>query len=280
MFQELRKLWGDSADPGKIIEELREYTSAYRAIAVGDSLDRYDPMVRMAVRHLVRMRPPAAIYPFVMKLLRQSEAGHITGDSAASILNVVEAFLVRRALAGVEPTGLLALFRNLWNNIRDSPTAETTAAAIQRRTTIDWPDDLRLKEQIRERAVYGSVIAKYVLLEYDRSSKADFPGIEPWIEHILPQHQNAEWRTAFTPEQHRRLVNTWANLLPLSSSMNVQLSQQGYEAKRILYQQDSAFSSARRLAEEYGSWTVDDIARRADQLAAWAANRWPKPLIA
>ncbi|MHA1735866.1 MAG: hypothetical protein ACTSV8_05790, partial [Candidatus Thorarchaeota archaeon] len=80
-----------------------------------------------------------------------------------------ESFLVRRALCGIEPTGLLTLFRNMWGALGGEPTGQGIAQAIGSSRTIEWPDDGRLEELIVERRLYGSAIAPFAILEYDRS---------------------------------------------------------------------------------------------------------------
>jgi hypothetical protein len=248
------------------------------AVYNGTVPTEYSSEVREAILRLVRLRRPASVFPFVMRLLRTYEQEQLSSTTTAAVLDVLEAFLVRRALVGVEPTGLLGLFRFLWNNVNGEPTPEAVSNVILRRQTVEWPNDVRLREQIRDRALYGTSIASYILLEYDRSLNADFPhGVTPWIEHVAPQKLTSAWRETFNSDRHKAFVDTWANLVPLSSEMNAQLQQQIYAEKKAIYRQRSAFSSARRLADDYDTWTPEDVLRRAEILAEWAIARWPRP---
>jgi hypothetical protein len=229
MFKELVELWGRTKEPEEIINDLTIYVPSFMAIAKGEVAERTEKGVRDAIVRLVRMGRPSAVYPFVMRLLREHEQLAVDAQTTVEILSMIEAFLVRRALAGIEPTGLLGLFRLLWSNATPGGrqiTPNAVADVILRRLTIEWPDDHRLKEQVAVRPLYQSAIVQYVLLEYERSLGADFPdGTIAWIEHIAPQRLTPEWQKDFPPAIPRQLLDTWANLIPLSSGMNQELSQ-------------------------------------------------------
>lgn len=281
MFKELRKLWGESADAASIISQLDEYTEPFLAISGGVIPPGYSPKIAAAVDRLVRMRRPAAVFPFVMRLLKAYSDGVLEESHAVDVLGLIEAFLVRRALCGLEPTGLLGLFRFLWNNVNGAPTYKNVSEVIFKRLTVEWPDDERLGAQIISRPLYGSSMANYVILEYERSRDGDFPeGVPLWIEHVLPQKMTEGWKTLFSPEAHKGLVDTWANLVPLSSEMNRELSQGAYDLKREAFRKGSAFVSAREFGEAYDSWSPDKLSERAKELVTWAKARWPRPIPA
>ena len=79
----------------------------------------------------------------------------------------------------------------------------------------------------------------------------------------------------FTREQHARMKNLLANLLPLSEEMNRSLSNKPYSAKQPTYHDDSGFKAARRFAEEHADWTPSGLEARSRELAEWAVERWP-----
>lgn len=277
MFRELRKLWGDTSDAVRIISMLDEYTDSFLAISSGRIPQEYDRNVASAVLRLVQMKRPASVYPFAMRLLRSYSSGDVCADEVVRIFDVIESFLVRRALCGLEPTGLLGLFRFLWNNVGGKPTAANVTEVIKKRLTLEWPDDERFSRQILNRPLYGTAVANYVLIEYDKSLGGDFPvGLNLWVEHVLPQKLSKDWTDDFTPENHKRLVDTWANLIPLSSQMNLELSQKGYSIKREEIKSRSAYASARQFADSFESWTPADLEARANRLIQWAITRWPQ----
>ena len=275
MFREMREMWSEFGDATEVISKLDEYTNAYLAIEKGEFDGRYTSPIRDSLKRLVEMKRPAAIFPFVMRMLRELELGHVVPVDVAGALNVIESFLVRRALCGIEPTGLLGLFRTMWSVLNGPPDASHVAEVIKRRLTVEWPEDSRLQEQILKRPLYASSVSLHVLREYERSLGADVPE-SGWIEHILPQKSTDTWRLHFTNDQHKEVVHTWGNLLLLTEVLNGDVAQKAYPEKRTSYSKDSMFPGARRLASDYDQWTPETLRDRAMRLAAWAIARWPR----
>lgn len=278
MFKELRKLWDSGLGPSEIIGRLDSYVGPFLAASQAQDIFPYNKVIQEALKRLNELRRPAAVYPFIMRLLKEHEKGLVGADEVTGILSSLESFLVRRALCGLEPTGLLGLFRNLWNNMEGNITASKFGEVVLRRRTLEWPSNERLAEQIAVRPLYGSSVAKFALYEYERSFDADFPtGVSMWIEHVCPRTLSEAWQKVFTQADHKALVDTWGNLIPLSSDMNGQLGQNEYVEKRATYIANSAFKSARVLGERNSEWRADEIRSRNIEIANWAVKRWPRP---
>jgi len=210
-----------------------------------------------------------------MQLSNASRDKHVTVNDGEGVLNIVESFLVRRAICGHEPTGLHAVFKKLWNDCNGQPTALTVKAAIQKHKTVVCPHDDDFKKAICTRPLYGSAITPFFILEYDLSLKGDKSETIPWTEHVLPVTFSPDWEIDFTLEQHALLKDTLPNLLPLTSEMNIGLSNKGYKHKRQAFQNDSKFKSTREFANNYDSWKPSDLDKRAKILAGWGVIRWP-----
>jgi hypothetical protein len=187
---------------------------------------------------------------------------------------------VRRAIVGIEPTGLLAMFRTAWTTMDGKPSWEAFEDALKRRGTIEWPDDERVKASVLSRKIYKVGIRNYLLTEYDRSLGADVPTDKPWIEHVLPQSMTSDWeqdssgQLVFSKEQHERLVDTWGNLVCLSDSMNMEVAQSTYTIKRKFFAESSMYGSARALAKDYETWTPETIVERSAAIGDWVVQRW------
>ena len=138
-------------------------------------------------------------------------------------MELVEVFLVRRALCGIEPTGLHAVFKKLWEDCAGNVTVEKAKSAIKSHTTVTWPGDDFVKERVQTRKLYGTTICKYFILEYDLSLGGDQPKDVPHVEHVMPQSRK-QWADIVSSEEHKRYLHTAANLLPLSKKMNETVS--------------------------------------------------------
>jgi hypothetical protein len=162
----------------------------------------------------------------------------------------------------------------MWQDAGSDPVA--LVREIDRRATVRFPSDAEFREDVRSRAVYRMRLLPYVLAVYEASLPGDPvpPGLVPTIDHVMPQHPDATWEVA--RDDHSRLVDTWANLIPLSGPGNAAKSNLGWPAVRDRLRVESAWKTARHLAETNESWNVGDIEARAERLATFALKEWPR----
>ena len=274
LFSALRSRWAQEADAAAIIAHMREYVAPLRAVSSGTPTPAMPPEVQLRVRRYERLRIPSAVYPFLMKLIHEAENGGADWADVGPITDVVESFLVRRALCGYEPTGLHAVFKALWHDVAENLSTTSVEAEIRKRKTVQWPDDAQLRQCIAQRPLYGSAVANYVILEYDRSLGGDVPSDKPEIEHVLPQKHARDWTHDFTQKQHDDLRHVWANLVPLSSPMNKEVQVAAYSIKRQKFAADSMYKTPRHLAQTFDAWTPATIEQRSQELATFACDRW------
>lgn len=275
LFRELRLIWTDM-DPDNIVEHMKPYHAPFMAIDQGDQiLD--DGEINLRVDRLKRLRRPTTAYPFLMTVLLAYDRESVDANTVVDILELVESFLVRRAILGFEPTGLHALFKGLWQEIEKDVSIPAVTAAIRRRGTIQWPNDEDVKKAVRTRNLANARICPYLLAEYDLQLPGDDPPSVPTKEHVLPnsREEGSRWSETFTEEEHRSLKDTWANLIPLSAPLNESLQRGPYSEKRKRYATESMFATPRYVAETWSDWTPAEIEERAVVLGEWAVQRWP-----
>lgn len=277
LFRGLRKIWGKNDDPKVIIDGLLEYVPTFLALTTGHCPASYSRKVVDRISRLIAANMPSSTHPFLVRLLKEYELGTCEDVQVVETLKVLESFLVRRAIVGIEPTGLLVFFRTAWTVMEGKPNGANFAEALRKRSTIEWPDDERVKKAVTSRRIYKSTIRNFLLAEYDRSLGGDVPANIPWVEHVLPQKLNEVWAKAgFTKDSHEELVDTWGNLVPLSREMNIDASQSEFSKKRKLFSEGSMYKSARELADQHQQWTPAEIRARSVRIGAWAVDHWPR----
>lgn len=274
VYGTLRDAWSHIKDPREIVEELAVFQDAFIDLSTGKNTQAHGKALAQLFKNLFDLGMPSSIYPFLMQLSRSVKDGVLAESCAAEALEVIESFLVRRAVCGHEPTGLHAVFKRLWGDCQEKPARDNTMEAIRRHKTVVWPDSTAFASAIESRPLYGAVITPYVLREYDRSLGGDQPGAPYWIEHVLPEKPSKEWFKDFREDQHRQYKDCLANLILLSKKMNIDVSNKVYSSKRSAYADDSMFKSARHFAQSYATWTPDDVVRRARALVEWSIGRW------
>ena len=274
VYNYLRDSWKDFEDPEEIISELRRYQDSFLDLMTGSNRQNLPRKSAEAVRNYFEFRFPSSSLPFLMRLTQGMASNEIDQKLGCNILAAIESFLVRRAICGIEPTGLHSVFRRLWVDVQDDLTVEKIYQEISDRGTVTWPGEEFVRRSVLERPLFGSSISKYVIREYDRSLGGDVPSDIPWIEHVLPQKPSRHWDDKFSSDEKKSLTNTWANLIPLSSQMNINVSNNAYSVKRAKFSKDSMFKSARNFAERFEDWDAKLLSQRADKLADWALRRW------
>lgn len=274
VYGTLREQWKAITDPQTIIEALGRFQDAFIDIACGTNRMGHSKPVANRFKSLWRSQSPSSIYPFLMPLSKAVQEKVLSDLVGQEVLETIESFLVRRAVCGLEPTGLHAVFKRLWLDCEGKPTRERTKREITKYKTIAWPKDDDFKEAIRQRPLYGVGVTRYLLMEYDVSLGGDTPQDIPWIEHILPETPAKQWYKFFSKEQHHDQKDLLANLIPLSQKMNTSVSNKQYSEKRERYRKDSMFKSARTFADKIADWTPERLEKRAVELADWAVKRW------
>jgi hypothetical protein len=268
----LKARWKD-AEPTQVIDELKVYQDAFLDFIKGSNLCAHPKDLALRFQRLNQMGAPSSILPFVMQLSRACQEQQISNKAAIEILEVLDSFLTRRALCGHEPTGLHAVFKRLWDDSAENRTAAGVSAAISRHKTVAWPTAEDVRSSVLNRPLYRTSIDSYVILEYDLAQGGDQSGVVPWIEHVLPVTPGGGW-PQFSTHEHAKMKDLFANLIPLTSDMNVSVSNSPYAAKRKRYEEDSLYKSARQFATQYSDWTPQLLEERGEKLAQWVIQRW------
>ena len=275
-FNFLKEQWKDTKSPETIVSQLKEYQLPFVDLMTGGNRTGWPKKVHAALRRLHAAGLPSSTLPYVMQLGAAVTNGTATDGRALELATALEAFLVRRALCGIEPTGLHSIFRRLWSDLNPDPSGAKFKSEILGRKTITWPTDEQVREAVMTRPLYGSAILPFVVREYDVHLGGDVPEDAPWMEHILPQKMNNDWQAVFTADLHEKLVDTWGNLIPLSAKMDMSVQNKSYQHKREVFKKDAMFKSAREVSTEFEDWTQDSIVARGKILADWAVTRWPE----
>jgi hypothetical protein len=266
---------GPTAKVQTMVKDLRRHQSSYNAIHSG-RLEGLDDPIREQVRRLVALDRPSVTYPYILQLLTAAAEGTVSDNAAADCLAVIESFLVRRALVGQEPTGLHAVFKKLWGAAEAKP--EEVRIHLETATVV-FPDDDFVAQQIRESNLYARKICRYVIEEYERSFTTGdvletFPAIT--IDHVAPQALSGEWAEIFPEDDGSRLLlNTWGNLVPLSSEANSTKGSSSWASAKAKLEHETVFSTTKHLYAEHAAWGPAEVQARGERLAEWALERWP-----
>lgn len=277
LFGQLRSGWATSSSPQDIIEDLDRYRPTFLAVDAGRSAADLPHAVNDHLHRLHRVGRPSSIYVFVFQVVEAFKADSLNEASVCSILEALESFLFRRAVMGIEPTGLHAVFKGLWSEIEAAPgnvprDGQLVRQLVSRKPTILWPTDTQFKTAIQQNDLYHRKVRVYALKEREIAVEGESPADTFCVEHVAPQTPTDAWREVI-PDGYDQLIQTWGNLIPLTDEMNPAVGQKPFKKKREEFK-NSIFATAREVAQKYEEWTADVIHQRNDEIASWAISRW------
>ena len=281
-FISLAKRWaqsyGDSASPADqvhaIMDDLQEHVGIYLHLREGVSIDTTSGEYAVALAAVSRMRVPSVVFPYFFSLHSSVGAGQTPSSDAARIVNLIETFLFRRAVVGLEPTGLHAVFKNLWQQAGSD--VESVRKNLESKT-IKFPSDEEFRNAVETAPLYARRIRNYAMLELERSfTRGDvlqtFP--EMTADHVLPQKPSADWHEKFTSAEMEKWRDTWANLVPLSAKANSEKGNRSWADTKAWLGNETVFATTKHLLDGHEDWTAIELQRRAQQLSSWALKRW------
>ena len=150
-----------------------------------------------------------------------------------------------------------------------------------RNTRVGVPRDEEVREGIRARKAYGGGATRSAFAVLCELMEAEHREEAPardhlTIEHVMPQKLTDEWKQALgddAEEIHGRHRDRLANLTLSGNVTNAVMGANTFAAKRDVYGK-SSIGMTRSLAKE-SMWGEEALARRADELARRALDRWP-----
>ncbi|MFN7984945.1 MAG: DUF262 domain-containing protein [Vicinamibacterales bacterium] len=114
LFSQLRSHWQALQTPSAIIADMQRLVGPFLTLEGGISDLDAAPEVQIRLDRIYRLGRPSSIFAFLIRLSSAVKEGEVSPQVAASAIDVLESFLFRRAICGIEPTGLHAVFKGLW----------------------------------------------------------------------------------------------------------------------------------------------------------------------
>lgn len=219
-------------------------------------------------------------YPLLMRLFVGEVCGTITREELCNSLDVLNAFLIRRAVCNLKNNALDSLTTQLLKDWDEKRPATFLRDTLSKQTgNLRWPKDKEFVESFIEDPQYGRKSTQWVLWQLEESH-GHKEGLNPkniQTEHILPQTQSTDWIQSLSEadkEHIERWIDTYGNLT--LTGYNPELSNRGFTAKREIYAK-SHFEINKTIASE-SSWSIASIRRRGEALAQMALKVWSGPL--
>jgi uncharacterized protein with ParB-like and HNH nuclease domain len=230
--------------------------------------------------NVLKMLGVTVFYPLLMRLFLSHEEGTIDRAELHAALDVLDAYLIRRAVCNLKNNALDSLTTQLLKEWNETNPAMFLRESLSSQTgNLRWPNDHEFTESFIKDDQYRRKSTNWVLWRLE-DSHGHKEGLNPkniQIEHILPQTPSSDWITDLSDEDKQsypRWVDTYGNLT--LTGYNGELGNKGFAAKREIYAK-SHFEINKTVALAT-SWNVSSIKSRGEALAKMALDVWPGPV--
>lgn len=300
LFTEYRH-WRQTENPFSSVEEelrtLSEQGQDFRRILAPAEKDVLYRLSKFLEAFDVR-----TAYPLLLAFMQV-----VDDDELASVSDILESYLLRRASCDLETKNYNKVFLGLTRSLRrDGLTANNLRTKLLELAgeTSFWPDDTKMAEYWLHEPLYGPLNNPKLVYLLSRlndtfmsaKSEALKIGGKLTVEHIMPQSwvknwllpdgtKGVEfWELASLPDddpkaeqvrRRNRIVQTIGNLTILTDSLNPSVSNKAWDDKRPELMKHSLLPINQSLANKTG-WSEADIRERGQDLLTRALKIWTR----
>lgn len=236
-----------------------------------------DPDIAERLDRIRRLKVTVA-YPFLLRVFEAYDSGLLKKEQVVETLDLLESFVVRRAVCNVPTNQLRRMFPPVFD--ATGGPGPTFVDGLRRQLGgTRCPEDAEFEKELTTQALYATseknARLRLMLERLERSFGHREPAdlSKATIEHVLPQTLTPEWRAELGDDAGiwETLVHTLGNLT--LSAYNAELSNQPYSVKR------NALVGSHLDLNQYfqgvETWNANAIRVRAATLAARALQIWP-----
>ena len=273
----------DVAEAGieQLVSEIRKFATFYCRMALSKESNKQLAEAFQDIREL-RVQP---IYPFLLRVYEDYEAGAITADQFEEVVRLAESYVFRRVVCAIPTNSLTRTFAGLHRSIEVGEYLESTKAAMMllpgyRR----FPRDEEFLKDLRTRDLYNNSRKSYWFRRVENHGRKERVSIDEYsIEHIMPQNEKVseQWQAELGPDWkriHETKLHVVGNLT--LTAYNSEYSDRAFVAKRDM---DNGFASSplnlNKGLGQVSTWNEDAIDKRTGELAQTATHVWKQPSI-
>ena len=284
IYEGFKSFWNSSqSSHEERLQEINRYCRYYYTIYNGECEDE---QVEKVLREFRRneSRIPA---PFLMEMFRMYDDEIIDSRTLCSQIRLIDTYLTRRALCGMDNGSLSRYFPQLLRSVMKSwkkkkrNIHEITKVFLinyNRGKSMAMPTDSQLRNRLREVNAYSIMCIRPVLERIEHhGATAEVDTSELNIEHIMPQHPNDWWKRnsgAADDEEYTFYANLIGNLTLCAEYDNIRMGNQDFKFKKSVLSKTLHIRMNTELLKRE-TWTVQDILNRCDRLAREIIEIYP-----
>ena len=271
------KSWWNASDASKE-DKLRDIAANcryYDAIYNGPYEDAEVEAALQDFRY-TDSRTPA---PFLLGMFDLKEKGTIRGADLAKVIRLVDTYLTRRALLGLDVSMMGRYFPHLLQSVLHtfqpghSSIYEVTKLCLvnyNRGRALAMPTDKQIRSTLKETNAYSLLCIRPVLERIEHhgaTAKVDTSDLN--IEHIMPQHPNAWWKKnsgAKDEDEYSFYANLIGNLTLCAQYDNTRIGNEDFDYKKKVLSRTLHIRMNSGILNS-PSWGIKEIRQRCETMA-------------
>lgn len=304
LYREAREYLDNGPPTEDVLRELSTFASAYRVI--------YEPPVGenaliAAAYERIRWLDITTAIP-ILAWLRTVPVERLPVADHVRAVRAVESWALRRSVAGWQTRGYGA---HLTRALREAKAAAEKEADVADAVVVglqggvlDWPEDADMLEAFLARKYYDAIAQHRIRLllgsidhqlrhedQKEPPASIDYDSLQ--IEHVMPKSWKEHWPifqgdgTALEADEsdplwaslaaeRRSAIDRLGNLTLVTGTFNRSVSNLAWSSKKPEFEKQKSLVLNYDIAQS-PSWGEDQIAARAEVLAAAACRLWPSP---
>ncbi len=217
-------------------------------------------------------------YPFLLNMYDDYRSDRITADEFASVMDVIENFMLRRSVCAIPTNGLNKIFPVLHAQaLRSDSIVEGVKLNLW---TKNYPGDAEFRERFVASQMYApgarASRTKLILerLETSLGNKEVVPFENLSVEHIMPQALTPWWQQHIGSD-YDRVHDIWLHTIGnlTLTGYNSELSNSDFGSKKQRFAESNLGLNHWFSGNE--EWNEDAIRSRAELLVDRALLLWP-----
>lgn len=244
------------------------------SIGIGGPQELQEPFARL--RRQVDV--PAIL---IMRLAECHAAGTLATQDFVAAVELVESYIMRRAVCGEQTRGYWQLFADFAYRVDPAQPLKSLQAMFARETgNYKFPSDDEFRRALEERDIYSKRVCFDLLDRLENFGTNEPTNTEKYsIEHVMPQNRSlsTEWKTMLGPEWEMVHVEWLHRLGNLTlTGYNSTYSDRSFHEKKTTAGgfRDSAVR-LNQFIREQAQWTAVEMRTRGEMLARKALAIWP-----
>lgn len=263
----------------KMIKDMAKYADYYEKILDPEKEDDLD--IRSGLLKINELNI-TVVYPLLMKLYDCYINGNLTNTDFDSSLKIIESYLVRRQLVGLQAKDIARYFPKLQKDLDENQILiSLEEILIAQLLSQRWPTNTEIKDVLLTRQNTDKKLMQYIFQYIENhlhNEATSFIGLQ--LEHIMPQTLSDEWKESLGSIwelTYRKYLNNIGNLT--FTGYNPNLSNKLFIEKRDMemgFKNSNLFIN--RFLGKYNQWTDKEIVNRAKKLIDYINEIWNHPL--